>query len=68
MLSELWGGGWKANVNRDFATLLPAGSKISGEFNDTPRKDAELFQSVPVGKGITDQSSQSHMVSLINNT
>lgn len=41
------GGGWKANVNRDFATLLPAGSKISGEFNDTPRKDAELFQSVP---------------------
>lgn len=30
------GGGWKANVNRDFATLLPAGLKISQEFNGSP--------------------------------
>lgn len=40
------GGGWKANVNRDFAMLLCTGLKISWELNGTPRRNVKLFQSV----------------------
>lgn len=39
------GGGWKANVNR-FFRALPAGLKISREFDESLQKDAANFKLV----------------------